>query len=214
MTTSTLWPGRNFRPRSATSAPRGFTLVEVMIAASLGSVILLATLSTFLFLGRSGANIQNYIDMETQARKALELFAEDSRQASAITWNSSTDVTLVVDGKYVRYYYAATAPSGSTQKANFFYRIPPSASAPSIPASPPSNTLLISGVTAFVYKAYNINGTEITDFSSAAALTAASKATKQLQISLESSRTSTTVVAATNSVLSARFILRNKRVTT
>ena len=41
----------------------------------------------------------------------------------------------------------------------------------------------------------------------------ASSSTKQLQISLEASRSNTTVVAATNTVLSARFILRNKIVT-
>ena len=190
-------------------------MVEIMIGSTIGGFVLLAMLTTFLFLGRSGANIQNYIDMESQARKGLELFAQDTRQASAITWNSGTDITLTVDGLYLRYYYSSTAPSGTpVLRGNYFYRLPPAASAPSIPTTPARNTLLISGITSFSYKAYNISGTEITDFSSAAALTSAGKATKQLQLSLESSRTSTTVVAATNSVLSARFILRNKRVTT
>ncbi len=184
-----------------------------MIGAFIGSYVLLAMLTTFLFLGRSGANVQNYIDMETQARKALELFAEDTRQASAITWNSATDITLVVDGQYIRYYFAATAPSGPTLKGDYLYRLPPSATPPTIPGAPSRSNLLISGITTLSFIAYNINGVQITDFSTAALLTAAGKATKQLQISLESSRTSTTVVAATNSVLSARFILRNKRVT-
>jgi len=49
--------------------------------------------------------------------------------------------------------------------------------------------------------------------STAAERTAASSSTKQLQITLEATRTNTTVVAATNTVLSARFILRNKIVT-
>ena len=43
-----------------------------------------------------------------------------------------------------------------------------------------------------------------------AELAAAGTNTKQLQISLQASRTNQTVVAATNTVLSARFILRNK----
>ena len=47
----------------------------------------------------------------------------------------------------------------------------------------------------------------------AAELAAAGTNTKQLQISLQASRTNQTVVAATNTVLSARFILRNKIVT-
>ena len=166
-----------------------------MIGSTIGAFVLLAMLSTFLFLGRSGANIQNYIDMESQARKSLELFAEDTRQATAISWASSTNVTLTVDGASVVYYYDSAAKSFKRTAAG-------------------TTTILISGITTFSFKAYNITGTEITDFSTAAALTSAGKATKQLQVSLESSRTSTTVVSATNSVLSARFILRNKRVTT
>lgn len=52
------------------------------------------------------------------------------------------------------------------------------------------------------------------DLSTAAKREAASGVTKQLQIYLKSGRTSSTVNTATNTVLSARYILRNKRVTT
>ena len=45
-------------------------------------------------------------------------------------------------------------------------------------------------------------------------LAQAAQVTKQLQISLRASRTTATVATATNTVLSARFILRNKHVTT
>ncbi|MEI6464394.1 MAG: hypothetical protein WCQ89_06695, partial [Verrucomicrobiota bacterium] len=72
-----------------------------MISATLGSFVLLAVLTTFLFLGRSGANLMNYSDMETQARKALELFAEDTRQASDVYWNSADSVRLTVNGSSI-----------------------------------------------------------------------------------------------------------------
>lgn len=172
-----------------------FTLVEVMIGATLSSFVLLAVLSTFLFLGRSGANVQNYNDMEAQARKALEYFAEDVRQASAITWNSSTEIDLTVNSATVRYVF----DSGTST----FYRRTSS-----------GTTALITGITtgSFVFKAYNVTGTEL-PLATSANLTAASSETKQLQISLEASRTNQTVVSATNTVLSARFILRNKVVT-
>jgi hypothetical protein len=48
---------------------------------------------------------------------------------------------------------------------------------------------------------------------SSAERVAASSSTKQLQISLEASRTTRTVTTASNLVLSARYILRNKIVT-
>lgn len=189
MITTTPSPTRHPEARRRTS--RGFTLVEVLISAGLAGFILTAVLSTFLFLGRSGANIQNYNDMEAQARRALEMFAQDVRQASAITWGSNVQVDLTVDGVLVRYLYDA----GTTT----FYR-----------RSATGTTQLVTGITAFEFKAFNINGTEL----SLTDLTAAGRSTKQLQVSLSAARTSRTVATATNTVLSARFILRNKRVTT
>jgi Tfp pilus assembly protein PilW len=170
----------------------GFTLVEVMIGASLASFVLAGILSTFLFLGRSGANLRNYSDMETQARKALELFAEDTRQASGVSWASSTSITLVVNAVNVTYTYAS---------GNFTRTIGT------------VSTTLLSGITNFSFMAYTITGVSLTDFSTASARTNANSSTKQVQISLSAARSTQTVTTATNIVLSARYVLRNKRVT-
>ena len=182
------------RKRNAYRAA-GFTLVEVMIGATLGAFLLLAVLTTFLFLGRSGANIQNYSDMESQARKGLETFAEDVRQASAISWTSNVQVNLTVNSASVIYAYNSATQS--------FVRYDAS-----------GNRTLISGITAgtFKFRAFNVVGTELL-LTTSAELSLAGSSTKQLQISLEATRTKQTVVAATNTVLSARFILRNKVVT-
>jgi type II secretory pathway pseudopilin PulG len=182
---------RGLSPRRAA----GFTLVELMVAAGLSAVVLAAVLSTFLFLGRSGANIQNYSDMESQARKGLELFAEDVRQASAITWTSAEQITLTVNAAAVVYVYSSANGTFSRVDAS-------------------SNRVIVSGIAAgtFKFRAFNVAGAEL-PLTNAAQLTAATSSTKQLQISLEASRKSRTVAAATNTVLSARFILRNKIVT-
>jgi Tfp pilus assembly protein PilW len=185
----------------------GFTIVEMMVGASLGAFIMAGVLSTFLFLGRSGANVQNYSDMESQARKALETFAEDVRQANAIVWNSEVSVTLTVNAANVVYEYVSPAAATTARPAGF-YR-----------TATGSDRRLISGIkinsdgtTTFMFRAFNIAGTELA-VSSAALRTTANSSTKQLQISLECQRTNTTVVAVTNTVLSARYILRNKIVT-
>lgn len=196
--------------RDGGAAARGFTLVEMLIGSSLAAFILTAVMTTFLFLGRSGTNIQNYNDMEAQSRRALEQFAQDVRQASDITWPAAatstqtingqsvtltwTDgaaVRLVVDGVAVFYVYAANQTG--------FYRL-----------TGTRNNLLVSGIVSFQFSAYSITGASV----SLADLTAAARQTKQLQISLEAQRTNRTVARATNLVLSARYILRNKRVTT
>lgn len=186
-------PSRTPNARRLNTA--GFTLTEIMVGATLAGFILAAVLSTFLFLGRSGANIRNYSDMESQSRKGLEIFAEDVRQASAIVWVSTSQISLTVNSAAVVYVYDTTARTFSRVDGG-------------------SNRVLISGITAgtFTFRAYNVVGTPL-PLSTAAELAAASSSTKQLQISLEASRTNQTVVAATNTVLSARFILRNKIVT-
>lgn len=191
ITTRSLTPKRSGRA----ARNRAFTLVETMIGATLSTFILSGILSTFLFMGRTGANLWNYSDMESQARRALELFAEDVRQASAITWNSSSSVTLNVNSIPVSYSY--TSSDGRFTRGVG------------------SNTqTLITGIAAgtFSFKGYNLSGVEM-PVSTSAQLSAAGVSTKQLQISLEASRTTRTVTTATNLVLSARYILRNKIVT-
>lgn len=188
---TTITPSPTRKP----AAVRGFTLAEIMIGASLASFILAGVMSTFLFLGRSGANVQNYNDMESEARTALELFAEDTRQASAITWITNQELYLTVNTIQIYYYYDSSA--------KIFYRKVTSGGTP---------RALVTGITSFEYKAYSITGGDL-DLETAAQLTTATKSTKQLQISLEAARSNQTVVDATNTVLSARFILRNKRVT-
>ena len=172
-------------------------MVEVMIGATLSVFILAGVLSTFLFLGRSGANLRNYNDMEAQARKSLELFAEDTRQASAVSWSSGTSVTLTVNSNFITYSFA----SGS------FTRILITPTATIVKST------LLTGITAFSFLAYDINGTAISDFSTAALRTTANNSTKQIQISLSAARSTRTVTTATNIVLSARYVLRNKHVT-
>lgn len=192
MTITTLSQNRSDASRRA----RGFTLVEVLIAATLSSFILAGTLSAFLFLGRSGMNLRNYNDMESQARKSLEIFAQDTRQASSVTWTTAESVTLVVPD------------AGSTTNIYYTY-----ASGTFTRKTTSGTATLLSGITNFTFSAYDINGTAITDLSTASARTTAANITKQIQISLSAARSSQTVATATNIVLSARYVLRNKKVT-
>lgn len=196
MTTTTPSPTAETRPRVA-----GFTLPELMITATLGSIIMLAVLTSFLFLGRSGANLQNYAEMEAQARRAIETFALDVRMAKNATWNSTRSVTLAAvtsGGSTESYTYAYDADKG------IFTRTEGGVT-----------TTLISGISpgSFNFTAYKINTAKITLSDDASALSVASGLTKQIQISLRTTRSTRTVTDATNAVISARFILRNKSVT-
>jgi len=180
------------------SLRRGFTLVELMISAALSGFLLLAVLTSFLFLGRTGANMQNYTDMEIQARRAIETFAEDVRMAKDATWNSNTSLTLTV-----------VTSSGTTDTRTYNY----DATAGTFSRTAGTSTrTLVTGIATFSFTAYKINTATI-DLTDSSILSTAGGLTKQIQISLRAVRNTRTVADATNSVISARFILRNKRVT-
>jgi prepilin-type N-terminal cleavage/methylation domain-containing protein len=193
-------------------ALRAFTLTEVIIASTIGSVIMLGVLTTFLMLGRSAANLVNYNELDTEARRALELFSEDVRMAKEVNWNgvspsSATSVTLTIPpvaaaGSDILVTYFWDTLVGADTYQCFCRRIgtPP-------PSTQMSNrgTVLVRNVTTFQFNAFKIGGSG-----------PASNAleTKQIQLSLTASRSSRTAVTATDMVLSARFILRNKRSST
>lgn len=190
MITTTRSPARNPTRR----LKRGFTLVEMMVAAGITAMVLTGIMTTFLFMGRSGARFQNYNDMEAQTRRTLELFAQDIRQASTITWNSETSLTLTVNGLTVSY---------ASSSGNFTRQIGSGAVGN-----------MITGITAntFSFRAFNLDGDELS-LSTAAERTAANHSTKQVQISMQAERSQQTLATATNTVLSARYVLRNVIVT-
>lgn len=195
MTTTTPLPALD---RRRDSNRRAFSLVELLVATTLGAIIMGAILSSFLFMARAGLSLQYYSDLETQARNAIETFAQDVRIASDVTWNSQNSITLTTaassGGGQVTYIYNPANGTFTRQQIS--------------PAVGPVLTL-ISGISTFEFTAYSIatNPVDLTN------LVAAGNNTKQIQISLRAERTHATLNTATNKVISARFILRNKRVT-
>jgi hypothetical protein len=140
--------------------------------------------------------------MEAESRRALEMFSSEARMSNNITWNSSNSVTLRVvtsgTSQFVTYTYDSST-SGAT--AQCFYRKLGTSTSTSTPL------ILVRNVTEFAFRRYKvINGVDYTANNDLE--------TKQIQITLRSVRTGTTTVAATNAVLSARVVLRNKAVTT
>lgn len=173
-----------------------------MIAAGLSGFVLTAILSAFLMLGRSGYNASSYCTMEAEARRALESFSQEARLAKNIVWNSANSVTLTVLTSTTTYdvtYAYDTSTSGSTAKC--FYRVLGGAS------SSATRLVLVRNVSDFAFRRYKVvNGV---DYSAANNLE-----TKQIQITLRATRSGVTTVDATNAVLSARVVLRNKPVGT
>jgi Tfp pilus assembly protein PilW len=105
-------------PRSA-SSPRGirgsaawarsqraFTLVELMIAASISVFILGTVMVSFVVMGRCFNAVGNYADLDRQSRNALDVMARDIRQTGALTNWSTTNLSFTnMDGHLLSYTY-------------------------------------------------------------------------------------------------------------
>lgn len=189
MTTSTA--------RHEDRAAAGFTLVELMVASGIGSVILTGVLSVVLMMGRSGLSASNYADMEAQSRRAVDEFAQDVRMASGITWNSAASVTLTVpdnyaaDGNKVTYAFDSSA-TGPT--AGSFYR------QPGVAGSTGSRFVLARHVTALNFARFTRTN----------AVAASELSTKRLQLTMNLRTSGQTTVDQNTLVVSASYVLRNK----
>ena len=190
MTTTTIPPER-------TGHPRGFTLTEVIIGSTISSFVLAGVLSAVLLIGRSGANLANYSQMDTEARRALETVSQDVRMASDFSWNSFQSITLTVPDSYtgsgnkVTFAYDSST-TGST--ARCFYILEGEAT------STASRRILVRNVTELFFRRYD----RLDNY------TFSSLNTRRLVLALTVNTTGSTLVAANNHVVSASFILRNR----
>jgi len=173
-----------------------------MIASTLSAFVLAAVMSTFVFLGRTGFRTGALSELETEVRRGLETFAEEARLARDVRWNSAQSVTLTLPSgspaTLVTYAYDSDARS-ATYRA--FYRVVGDAS-----STQPRTALIRNLASDFTFKRYKLE-------TAAGDNTAANDTeTKQLQIVLQAERTSGAIASTSQSITSARYILRNKRV--
>ena len=180
---------------------RGFTLVEVLIATTLGVFILAGVLTANLQVIRGGIRVSNYVEMDTQVRRALEFLGRDLKSATAITWNGDSDITLTLPGTggaTTQVTYAWTAASGA------FFRVAGASSAVvtgrlelirGIPAAP-------DGSAGLAFARFDRDGNAATT----------DAATKRVQVSMTLRRSGVARAASTHPI-AATFTLRSKRTT-
>ncbi len=196
-----------------------------MIGASLGSMVFLGVLTTYLMLIRSGVRVQNYSLMETQTRNAFEQLGMDARMTSEMTsldsagghTSTRTSVTLTVPKNYTSTGNKVTYGYDSTNK--LFYLVPgdgvSSGQVYIAPGSgtPPAGQRILVGqfglaalklkVTSLAISRYDQTGNLIP------ATTASDGTTKHIQVSINVQGAASGVVAANESVVSASFTMRN-----
>ncbi len=179
------------KAKAAPPARRAFTLVEILVALGLSGFVLAGVLTATLQLMRSGARVTQYAEMDTQVRRTFEQLGIDLKAASALIYNSASDVTVTVeksDGTTSQFTYAWD----STTK--IFYRVAGDNSAVTS-----GRISLLSGVSALAFSRRDASG----------ATASTDGATKRLGLAITLYR-SATGAARTTSTAATTFTLRNK----
>jgi prepilin-type N-terminal cleavage/methylation domain-containing protein len=86
----------------------GFTLVELLIATTLGGVLMTGVLAAYVFIGRNMARLASYQALENESRKATGYMTRDFAQAKSVktgTTPTNTAVTLSLPSGDVTYTY-------------------------------------------------------------------------------------------------------------
>lgn len=172
-------------PKSARS---GFTLMEVMISLTLGTLVLGMATGGLLFMSRSLTSLTHYTEMSQHSRIALELFGRDIRMATNVyTANNHTLSILRTDANnttvLVDYVYNPQTKTFSQQTGN---------NAPQI---------ILRDVDELEINYFTLRGDPTTN----------PLEVKEVQLEALMRRTALTV-GATNYIISAQFMMRNRQV--
>src|SRR6478735_1668555 len=74
----------------------GFTLVELLIGATLSAAIMAAVLSSYIYLGRSFGRLVNQQTLEAESRRTRAYFAQDVQSAIGLDSSVSPSNSRIV----------------------------------------------------------------------------------------------------------------------
>jgi prepilin-type N-terminal cleavage/methylation domain-containing protein len=186
---------------SAPSDPRrrrhGFTLTEVIVATAVSALVLAGVCATFIAAARGGMRIGSYNRMLQESRTALDLVARDIRTASDISWAS---------GEKPENEFRLTRPHQPTVR----YRL--SGGQLLVQEGTAAERVLVRNVVEGKVRYYRIDGSEIIPDPSRTPSVNPLEV-KLVRVELLARAQVATTADTSNYLISASFILRNKKVT-
>jgi len=166
-------------------AKAGVSLVELMIALSIASVLLVMVTAVLISFSQWSYGLGNYLAMNQQSRQALEVMGRDFRMASVVNEISDDRVSFSVPtagGGLLVIRYEIDAGNGTVRRV-----------------ADGESRVILDSVNDINFQFFNVLGAESTLLSDV----------KVVQVNAEMQRR---VLAATNTnyLISARFTMRNK----
>ena len=187
---------------------RGFTLAEVLVSTALAGMLLLAMLSTYLYLGRNLTKLANLQVLEEKSRIALGFINRDLQMASSVSAPTSSGVVLTFpSGGTVTYIYNVIDPADPDP--SLYPRLKRVATFGAFQTT----LLLRADCTAFEFHYYSTTGSTelVADASNPANTTLVPLSVKRIGVDFTLERGSAALgTRAALKTVSARVLLRNK----
>lgn len=178
----------------------GFTLVELIMATAISGIILASMVGTFLTFAVGVQSIGAYTQMSKSSRTVLEYFARDVRSAEDVRQVTESSLTIVAPSS--GFYTGSEVTYDYDPDAKVLFRIERDAAANEI-----SNQILLEGVEAFIFSYFDPLGKRLSAKSPSILLSV-----KSVQVDAELLR-EVSRSDATDYIISARFMMRNRPVT-
>jgi hypothetical protein len=96
------------------------SLIQLLVGSAVASLVFLAVASMSVFSGRSFAALSNYVDLDMYSRNALDRMTREIRQTNKLKSFSSTQLTFEdFDGADLSYIYDPAAGTLARVKAGW-----------------------------------------------------------------------------------------------
>src|SRR5215471_18005164 len=100
----------DFKTTSTKGNRAAFTLVEMVVATAVGTILFAGVMSMFWFANRSFASLTNYLDLDQKTQATLDKMSREIRQVNSLTAFSSNNLTFQnFDGSTLQYIYDPNA---------------------------------------------------------------------------------------------------------
>lgn len=198
-----------------------FTLVEVLIAVTLGLAVLAGVLNSYSLLARNftrslGITSANQPSLETQTRNTLATFAQDVSATSAIQGSPSANaVTLTIptstSTNTIAYYYNSAATETTTSLAGYSKTVPANTLV-RVDGNTGTMQTLQSGILTLSFRYYDMNDNRYTVFSYATTGFSSYLGIKQISLELtcQGGNSANKTLTQVYSASSSRVLMRNK----
>lgn len=175
-------------------------MAEMVVATTISGFVLASMVGTFFTFAVGSNTVGAYTDMSKDSRTVLEYFARDMRAAEGVNVANGSKLEVVMPAG--TFYDGGSVIYDFDSASKLFFRIEQDSSGKEL-----TNEVLLDGVEQFTFSYFDPLGNDISLSTESILLSV-----KSVQVDAEMLR-NVSRTEATDYIISARFMMRNRPVT-